>query len=939
MRINNGVSNSAAKRDFNSSSSSMGTPARRLLAFEATEEIRSVTPQELQVLPPSARRRLMLDEVGRGVNDLRSRRALTPGEKSEVSTHSYSTVHTQSTVSTDPGSGSHVSLNPSLMRRRRETVRRQVLKDDNEPHPYGLQSSDGTPPGIFSALSSSRQSSSVAMKVVQHSETSILRDGTARTVVTERTERAAANGSFRARAEASGQHRASSNNIQTGRTVRFSGDNLPSPYSSDSDTSQKNISFVEQTASDSIFASGARRVKKAVGGFCTYIYLFLVWVVYLEKWCLYDKRRAEENGGVADHREERSAGGWRTYFTSSSASSATNSQSPDVSKWRSFFYTHNSSMSQSSTASSSPLGRSFLGYLAVKYDPNYEMVKQAGGNLLYDRSIHNKEIMFAKIWRACKILFRLFLVILALAVLYWLALAYGESVWEGVKWGSYAVMSSLSSVLTSGAGLIVSTFNFPAADVSHVPEKQPIIAAPIPSSVKILQQTHTETVTIKSEFDPEALATIKSDLAAIVANQAAIESNQAAVKSNQDAISHLKLEMGNVKSTLNDHASRLTSHSNRFKSMETEISVIMAAMNAASAKEKSVEQIIEEVLTVSVGENTDGTPVSLKSIFSVLQEKIERERISHEIQIKLQYLAEGLGKVEQNFQGVDDDMGAMKADLSMLGADVKKMEAVLAERPNTKVEIDSKKIEEIMLPLLISEIEKQVTISCNSKKCPEGHPFAGLLKEDIELMIRRAIGKYDADKTGLPDLALESAGGSILSTRCTKSSELRNSVISYWGFRLWSPPNTPRTIIQPGVAPGECWAFEGSVGDVVIKLAVSSIVTGFTLEHIPKTISRYGHIDSAPKNFQVLGLMHEHDTEEVHDYGSFTYEDNDEPLQYFAVSNATTKAYPIVELKVLSNHGNMKHTCIYRFRVHGAVDLSRSHLKSIEEENKDPSRK
>lgn len=38
----------------------------------------------------------------------------------------------------------------------------------------------------------------------------------------------------------------------------------------------------------------------------------------------------------------------------------------------------------------------------------------------------------------------------------------------------------------------------------------------------------------------------------------------------------------------------------------------------------------------------------------------------------------------------------------------------------------------------------------------------------------------------------------------------------------------------------------------------------------------------------------------------------------------TSRSYPIVELKVLSNHGNMRHTCIYRFRVHGAIDLTRS---------------
>lgn len=58
------------------------------------------------------------------------------------------------------------------------------------------------------------------------------------------------------------------------------------------------------------------------------------------------------------------------------------------------------------------------------------------------------------------------------------------------------------------------------------------------------------------------------------------------------------------------------------------------------------------------------------------------------------------------------------------------------------------------------------------------------------------------------------------------------------------------------MVPGECWAFEGSVGDVVIKLAVPAIVTGFTLEHIPKSVSRYQNIDSAPKHFQVLVRAH-----------------------------------------------------------------------------------
>ncbi|XP_035716337.1 uncharacterized protein LOC110860720 isoform X2 [Folsomia candida] len=221
------------------------------------------------------------------------------------------------------------------------------------------------------------------------------------------------------------------------------------------------------------------------------------------------------------------------------------------------------------------------------------------------------------------------------------------------------------------------------------------------------------------------------------------------------------------------------------------------------------------------------------------------------------------------------------------------------------------------------EIEKQVKISC-TKNCPEPEvppsrpdPVVNFDDTNVQALIDRAIQKYDADKTGRPDLALESGGGSILNTRCTKSSKLRNSVVSFWGFKIWSPPNNPRTIIQPGVVPGDCWAFEGSVGDVVIKLVGPAVITGFTVEHISKLVSPYGNIDSAPNKFQVLGLNDVNDWEKAHDYGIYRYEDNGQTLQYFDVLNMTSTPYPIVELKIMSNHGNMHHTCLYRFRVHG----------------------
>ena len=52
--------------------------------------------------------------------------------------------------------------------------------------------------------------------------------------------------------------------------------------------------------------------------------------------------------------------------------------------------------------------------------------------------------------------------------------------------------------------------------------------------------------------------------------------------------------------------------------------------------------------------------------------------------------------------------------------------------------------------------------------------------------------------------------------------------------------------------PGQCWAFKGTEGYLVIQLSGWIIPTAFTMEHIPKALSADGKIDSAPKDFTVL---------------------------------------------------------------------------------------
>lgn len=216
--------------------------------------------------------------------------------------------------------------------------------------------------------------------------------------------------------------------------------------------------------------------------------------------------------------------------------------------------------------------------------------------------------------------------------------------------------------------------------------------------------------------------------------------------------------------------------------------------------------------------------------------------------------------------------------------------------------------------------------------CPSNNPSM----EEIEAKIRQALQIYDADKTGMADFALESSGtvnnqvhylnknltkifysgGSIVSTRCSETYEPYIAEYRIWGLPIWYTSNSPRVVIQTSMAPGECWAFIGDTGRLVIKLSAPIVPTYFHYEHISKSLSREGDIRSAPKDFKVLGLEDENDPEGV-ELGNYIYLDNNVPLQRFEVEVKTGKKFQFIELVVLSNHGHPDYTCLYRFRVHG----------------------
>ncbi|XP_020708923.1 klaroid protein-like isoform X2 [Athalia rosae] len=198
-----------------------------------------------------------------------------------------------------------------------------------------------------------------------------------------------------------------------------------------------------------------------------------------------------------------------------------------------------------------------------------------------------------------------------------------------------------------------------------------------------------------------------------------------------------------------------------------------------------------------------------------------------------------------------------------------------------------------------------------------GDGSGGLTERDVRRIVTNALKIYDADKTGRVDYALESAGGQVISTRCTQKYNLDTRAYTIYGYVLFYQNTNPQTVIQGDpIQPGKCWVFQDFPGYLLIKLRTWIHITGFTIEHAPRSILPNGDMRSAPRKFNVWGYNDENDKEPVQ-LGEYEFEDSDENLQYFPVQNATNKPYEIVELRIHSNHGQMHYTSLYRFRVHG----------------------
>ncbi|KAB7507410.1 SUN domain-containing protein 2, partial [Armadillidium nasatum] len=380
-----------------------------------------------------------------------------------------------------------------------------------------------------------------------------------------------------------------------------------------------------------------------------------------------------------------------------------------------------------------------------------------------------------------------------------------------------------------------------------------------------------------------------------------------------------KAEMENTLTDLNMKMQEMSNkvvHEETLK--QTTEQVMKTVLDLLRAEMKSEYQSLKSDLNI-LSQSTD-------SAVSDLKIKIEEEKIlSENDKVKIENV------VEKFFNdNIDAHLLQLKNSISSDGNidTVLRDKVLVALTPmieetvekNLKrseiINVIDARVTNIVTEKMEAKFEQDKGKNINYASDSRGNLSYSLNTTDVEKIVRAALLKYDADKTGMADHALESAGGSIVSTRCTEEYQGHLAELIVFGYSLYRySTNTPRSVIQSDRNPGQCYAFKGSEGYIVIQLAGPVRVTGFTLEHVPKDLTPYSTIDSAVKTFSVFGLQKTN--EEGFNFGKFIFLDNGEPLQYFPVQNHSEEYFKYVELKILSNHGNMKFTCVYRFRVHG----------------------
>lgn len=172
--------------------------------------------------------------------------------------------------------------------------------------------------------------------------------------------------------------------------------------------------------------------------------------------------------------------------------------------------------------------------------------------------------------------------------------------------------------------------------------------------------------------------------------------------------------------------------------------------------------------------------------------------------------------------------------------------------------------------------------------------------------------------------ALENGGYVIHPLTSKTLPTIKSWQISWQSWSLAVPASNPDVVLMDIDALGSCFPFPGSTGELGIGLRRPIKVDALTIEHNGVNIAQ-DLIDSAPQAFELWGitgeLIQDYQYELLHK-GSYNVS-SPSLTQTFDVQKPRQlrTIHDKLLLKILTNHGNPKFSCLYRVKIHGEVKM------------------
>nr|CAG8540271.1 11635_t:CDS:2 [Entrophospora candida] len=230
------------------------------------------------------------------------------------------------------------------------------------------------------------------------------------------------------------------------------------------------------------------------------------------------------------------------------------------------------------------------------------------------------------------------------------------------------------------------------------------------------------------------------------------------------------------------------------------------------------------------------------------------------------------------------------------------------------------KVKEQVIKYAEKEISKRTHNLANNNK---PNDLIGLVRTQISEIVHGSSTDY----------ALFTSGAQIISQLTSRVYQEwpRKMHQKLWGYLTHQniiKSREPDVVLKPNTNVGECWCFNGTKGQIAIKLSRNIVFTQLALYHIGKNVS-IDPISSVPKDFELWGLPSDNEEDvkrkKENDFsiflGQYQYDLMGKPLQIFhlpkSISRVNNKRIQAIMMKVLNNHENPRFTCLYRLQVHG----------------------